>query len=220
MRYSSKDRCEAVIKVLSEIYANRGCDLHFSTSYQLFVALVLAARCTDDLVNQATQILCGKYPSTKELAQASLLELEDIISDITYADAKAKNLIDSAHILTERYRGEIPHEESVLLSLPGVGRKSANTLLSECFNKPAIAVDTHVQCVAFRIGLSHSNAPLKTEKSLCSLIKSSQWRDATHWLTALGKDFCHAVTPDCSICPVQQYCQYNQPEEGKQLTLF
>lgn len=220
MRCSAKVRCEGVIKVLSGIYAERGCDLRFSTPYQLFVALILAARCTDELVNRITPNLWEEYPSAKELAQASFPELKGIIADITYADAKAKNLIDSARILTTNHRGEIPDEESVLLSLPGVGRKSANTLLAECFNKPTIAVDTHVQCVAARIGLSHSNDTVKTEKELCSLIPPSQWIDATHWLTALGKDFCHAKTPDCSTCPVQDYCKYNQPEEGQQLTLF
>lgn len=220
MRCSAKDRCETVIKILSGFYTDRGCDLRFSTPYQLFVALILAARCTDELVNRVTPVMWKNYPSAKELARASSIEIEGLIAGITYADAKAKNLLNSARILTDKYGGEIPCEETALLSLPGVGRKAANTLLAECFNKPTIAVDTHVQCVATRIGLCHSNDVLKTEKELCSLIPPSQWRDATHWLTALGKDFCHAFTPDCSRCSIKDYCKFNQPEEGKQLTLF
>ncbi|MBR4839349.1 MAG: endonuclease III [Paludibacteraceae bacterium] len=214
-----KERFVQISAALEQAFPNAEYELDFQTPYQLMVAITLAARCTDKLVNQITPTLFNRYPTPQALAQAATQDLLQLLSDVTYPESKANYLIEAAQILSEKFDGEVPQNEAELSALPGIGRKSANAILAHAFHIPAIPVDTHVARVSQRLKLVSTSTPEGIEKELCLLIPRERWICEANRLTLLGRRVCTFNAPQCNGCPVQSICQ-TPMEENRQLSLF
>lgn len=183
-------------------------ELHYSNPYQLLVAVILSAQCTDKRVNLITPNFFNKFPDAKNLANASVDEIYEIIKSCSYPNSKAKNLLGMAKKLVEEFNGEVPSDISLLQRLPGVGRKTANVIASVVFNKPAMAVDTHVFRVANRIGLvSNAKTPLAVERQLMDNFPLELIPKAHHWLILHGRYVCTARKPKCAECGLTPVCK-------------
>ena len=183
-------------------------ELDFTNPYELTVATILSAQCTDKRVNMITPAFFEQFPTAEVLAVAQQENVYNVIRSCSYPNNKAKNLIGMAKGVMQRFNGEIPKELKDLESLPGIGRKTANVVASIAFNTPAIAVDTHVFRVAQRIGLSHNaKTPLETEKQLMQYIPKELWAVAHHWLILHGRYTCIARKPKCSKCGITKLCK-------------
>lgn len=202
-----KDR-KKVLKILADIYGDTTTALEFETDFQLLIATIMSAQSTDDQVNKITRPLFADHPDAAAIASLSLPELEEKIKRVGLFRSKAKNVHATAKILQEEYNGEVPRTRAELERLPGVGRKTANVVMSVAFDIPAIAVDTHVFRVSNRLGLAEAKNERKTEDQLMENIPENQWSLAHHWLIWHGRKICKAQRPQCDICPLQQYCQY------------
>ncbi|TLM97540.1 endonuclease III, partial [bacterium] len=176
------------------------------TPLELLVATILSAQCTDERVNLTTPALFAAYAGPKELANAKVEDVELIIRSIGLYRNKAKNIVETAKIITEKFGGEVPPVREELEKLPGVGRKTASVVLAQGFGVPAFAVDTHVGRVSTRMGFSPSPDPLVTEKHLTALLLPEKWRDAHLILINHGRKYCMARSPDCENCPVGALC--------------
>lgn len=187
-------------------------ELVYDSPYQLLVAVILSAQCTDKRVNMTTPYLFEKYPSTKELSTATFEEIQPLIKSISYPNNKAKHLIGMAQKVMNDFEGQIPMTVSELITLPGVGRKTANVITSVIEQQPNMAVDTHVFRVSKRIGLVASSAttPLAVEKELIKNIPQHLVHKAHHWLILHGRYVCIARKPKCDICGLQSVCKYYQ----------
>ena len=183
-------------------------ELHFCNPYQLIVAVILSAQCTDKRVNLTTPALFAKYPTIEDLAEGSFEDVFELIKSISYPNNKAKHLIGMAKKVISDFGGEIPSEVEQLQKLPGVGRKTANVVASIIYNKPVIAVDTHVFRVAHRLGLSKGTTPLAVENDLTKRIKPSLRPIAHHWLILHGRYTCTAASPKCENCGLSDYCDH------------
>lgn len=183
-------------------------ELHYSNPYQLLVAVILSAQCTDKRVNLITPNFFNKFPDAKNLANASVDEIYEIIKSCSYPNSKAKNLLGMAKKLVEEFNGEVPSDINLLQRLPGVGRKTANVIASVVFNKPAMAVDTHVFRVANRIGLvSNAKTPLAVERQLMDNFPLELIPKAHHWLILHGRYVCTARKPKCVECGLTPVCK-------------
>lgn len=202
------EKIDRIINKLNEMYPDNKGDLHYSSIFQLIVAVTLSAQTTDIAVNKATIELFKKYPTEKELAVANINDVKEMIKTIGLYNNKAKNIIEMARILVNN-EGIIEPNLEFLTNLPGVGRKTANVVLSEGFKIPRIAVDTHVFRVSRRLGLSNSNNVLKVEEDLMNLIDEKMWGKAHLRLLRFGRYFCKSVNPNCSECPFQDICVYD-----------
>jgi endonuclease-3 len=201
---------DLAISIISELiyfYGDLSPDLIYSTPYELMVAVVLSAQTTDRQVNNVTPALFAKYPDFKALASADLNEVEGLIISVGFYHTKAKNIIAAAKRIINENNGKLPSERDRLMDLPGIGRKSANVILSIAFNKPAFAVDTHVLRISNRLGLSHSHNPTKVETDITSMIPPHMWKNAHLALIRHGRKICMARLPLCSECPVSGRCQ-------------
>jgi endonuclease-3 len=184
-------------------------ELHYRNSYQLLVAVILSAQCTDKRVNMITPPFFKRFPDPGTLAAAPIDEIFNIIKSCNYPNNKAKNLSGMANTLMNNFGGIVPDNQENLQKLPGVGRKTANVILSVAFNKPALAVDTHVFRVAARIGLSvKAKTPLETEKQLVKYIPENLLSVAHHWLILHGRYVCIARKPKCIECGLKMLCRY------------
>ncbi len=184
-------------------------ELHYTDPYQLLVAVILSAQCTDKRVNQITPALFEKFPTAAFLATALPEEVFALIRSCSYPNSKTRNLIGMANMLSESFKGIVPDDVKELMKLPGVGRKTANVIASVIYDKPALAVDTHVFRVAARIGLtSNAKTPLETEKQLLKHIPEHQLSIAHHWLILHGRYVCQARKPKCNECPLTSVCLY------------
>ena len=184
-------------------------ELHYENPYQLLVAVILSAQCTDKRVNLITPALFAAYPSAHDMAKASVDEIFPYIKSCSYPNNKAKSLAGMARKLVEDFNGEVPSDIDSLMTIPGVGRKTANVMLSVVFNKAAMAVDTHVFRVSERIGLTTgSKTPLATEKMLCRYIPEDIIPKAHQWLILHGRYVCKARRPDCLNCGLTSVCRY------------
>lgn len=185
-------------------------ELHYGSAFQLLVAVILSAQCTDKRVNTVTLRLFAKYPTAEEMALASEEEIREYISSVSYPNSKARHLAEMARMLVKDYGGEVPAEGKELESLPGVGRKTANVVQAVIFGKARMAVDTHVFRVAHRIGLVSNNdtTPLAVEKTLTKNIPEILIPKAHHWLILHGRYTCTARNPKCSQCGLTQICKY------------
>ena len=181
-------------------------ELNFSNPYQLVVAVILSAQCTDKRVNMYTPAFFLRFPDPQSLSQASFEEVFELIKSISFPNNKAKHLMGMAKILVEEFNGEVPSERESLEKLPGVGRKTANVVASIIYNKPYIAVDTHVFRVSHRMGLSLGKTPLEVENDLNKIVPENERAIAHHWLILHGRYICTARNPKCAACPVSQYC--------------
>lgn len=206
---TKKERYGFVISWFQEYAPNAETELVFDNPYQLLVAVVLSAQCTDKRVNMTTPALFARYPSVKELANAEYQTLFDIIKSISFPGNKTRHLIGMAKMLIEKFNGEIPLSVEELIQLPGVGRKTANVITSVVDNQPNMAVDTHVFRVAARIGLtSNAKTPLEAEKQLVKHLPTNLIYIAHHWLILHGRYICVARNPKCGECGLKPVCKY------------
>ncbi|QZT39063.1 endonuclease III [Halosquirtibacter xylanolyticus] len=191
-------------------------ELDYRTPFELLVAVILSAQCTDKRVNMVTPALFQAYPNAEKMAQAEVFEIFEFIKSISFPNNKAKYLVGMAQIIHHEYQDEIPNTVTELIKLPGVGRKTANVIVSVIFDKPAMAVDTHVFRVSERLGLSYrSKTPLETEKQLVKHIPLELLPIAHHWLILHGRYTCVARKPKCDQCGLTQWCKWHAREHKK-----
>lgn len=209
-----KQRYEGVISVFQEIMPEPKTELHYDTPFHLLLAVILSAQCTDKRINMVTPALFERFPDAESLAAASEEEVYGYIRSVTFPNNKTRSLIKAARMLHEDFGGEMPQDIDNLMKLPGVGRKTANVMLSVVWNKAAMAVDTHVFRVSNRIGLTNDSPnPRETEKTLMRYIPEHLVSRAHHWLILHGRYVCKARRPDCLDCPITAYCKsYNKKQ--------
>ena len=203
-----KDKIKEVLDKLEEAYPEAECALHHQNVFQLIVAVALSAQTTDKSVNVVTPALFERYPDAEALAAAEAPEVSEYIKRIGMYKTKAKNIVGMAQKLVSDYDGQVPEDYDALVSLPGVGRKTANVVLSVGFGHQRIAVDTHVFRVANRIGLVHEKDVLKKELALMERIPEERWSRTHHSLIFHGRQCCDARKPKCDDCPINTLCEY------------
>ena len=204
---SVKKRTRRILDLLDQTYGTEvACYLHYDTPWQLLFATILSAQCTDARVNLVTHDLFQKYPTVEAFASADLSEMEQDIKSTGFYHNKAKNLIACARRLVSDYGGEVPRELSDLLTLPGVGRKTANVIRGNIFGDPSIVVDTHVGRISRRLGLSDHKDPKDVEFDLMRELPEDHWIRFNIQGIALGRQYCSARSPKCTSCPLQQEC--------------
>lgn len=206
---TKKERFQRLIAYFEEARPTAQTELEYGNPYQLLVAVILSAQCTDKRVNMTTPALFAAYPDADALAKATQEEVFEYIKSISYPNNKAKHLVGMARKLVSDFGGEVPSDVDELQTLPGVGRKTANVIASVVFNLPALAVDTHVFRVANRIGLTkNSKNPLQTERELVRYIPEEKIPIAHHWLILHGRYVCQARKPHCAECGIATICEY------------
>lgn len=195
-----------ILKTLNDNCPSKTTNLRFSNPLELLIAAMLSSQSTDKQVNRVTARLFKKYRSIEEFSSADPEKLAEEIKECGLNQRKSRNIIAACRMIREKFKGEVPQKRAELLQLPGVGRKTANVVLSNAFGIPALAVDTHVFRVSHRLGLAFSKTADGTEKELCELIPLNQWSAAHHWLIYHGRKFCLARNPCCGECPVGKWC--------------
>ncbi len=203
-----EERYEKILSHFREQMPNVNTELEFGSTFQLLVAVILSAQCTDKRVNQVTSELFRHYPNAQSMAVAEVEDVLEYISSVSYPNAKARHLVEMARTLTERHGGEVPSDMNLLLDLPGVGRKTANVIQSVAFGKSTLAVDTHVYRVAHRLGLvsKRDNTPYKVEQALVRHIPEEDIPNAHHWLLLHGRYVCTSRKPHCEKCELEHLC--------------
>ena len=205
MRIRKLDK-QQMLAILEETYKDTTTALHFSSDFELLIAVILSAQCTDTRVNLITARIFPRYNSPEKMLELSQPELEELIRDCGLYHSKAKNILAACHMLIKEYAGKVPDTFEHLIRLPGAGRKTANVVISQLFGKPAIAVDTHVFRVANRLGLAQGDTPRQVEDGLMKAIPKNKWSEAHHWLIWHGRKVCKARQPECGICPLNEIC--------------
>jgi len=203
-----KKRGERINEILAQTYPDARCSLNFRSPYQLLVATILSAQCTDERVNQVTPAFFARFPSPEELAKAPLEEIEQYIRSTGFYRNKAKALKGMAEALVAQHGGQVPSTMEELVKLPGVGRKTANVVLGNCFNTPGITVDTHVSRVAQRLGLTKNTQQDAIEQDLMQCIPQRDWTNFSHRVILHGRNICRARKPRCEICPLKEECDF------------
>ncbi len=204
----TKKNAKIVLEKLLELYPDAKAELDFTTPFELLIATILSAQCTDVQVNKTTAVLFKKYKTPQDFIQLSEDELGEMIHSCGFYNTKSKNILATCHILMGEYNGQVPDKIDELIKLPGVGRKTANVVVSNAFGVPAIAVDTHVFRVSNRIGLANSDNVVDTEKDLMGIIDKEMWTKAHHLLIFHGRRICKARKPLCEKCPITEYCNF------------
>jgi endonuclease-3 len=200
---------EKVFEILEAEYGGIGTALMYTTPFQLLVAAILSAQTTDTQVNRMTPRLFADYPDAGSMSGLTEETLAGYIKGCGLYHNKAKHILAAAAILTEKYHGAVPQDRESLMALPGVGRKTANVVLSNAFGLPALAVDTHVLRVSNRLGLARGKDPLKVETQLCRKLPQARWGQAHHWLIWHGRRICKAQKPLCGACKLKEFCEYD-----------
>ncbi len=203
-----KNRVKEIIKILSKEIQDSRIALRFSNPLELLIATILSAQCTDVKVNQVTVDLFKKYHSAKDYAKANLAELEEDIRPTGFYRNKAKSIHKCCQELVVRFGGEVPKTLEELVTLPGVGRKTANVILGNAFGIPGIVVDTHVHRVSQRVGLTKNDDPTKIEFDLMEIVPKDEWTHFSNLLIWHGRRTCVAKKPLCEICPIRKLCDY------------
>ena len=204
-----KERYEQVIQYFIEHQPEAQTELNYANPFQLLVAVILSAQCTDKRVNIVTPAIFKDFPTPEKLAQTTFDELFPYIRSISYPNNKTKHLIGMANLLVNEFNSEVPSQINDLIKLPGVGRKTANVIVSVVFDQPAMAVDTHVFRVSNRIGLTkNAKTPLAVEQQLVKHIPTEHIAMAHHWLILHGRYICMARQPKCEICGITDHCNY------------
>lgn len=198
---------ETFLQKLNEAFPEARCELGYGSLFELLVAVILSAQCTDKRVNIVTNELFKVANTPKAINDMPIETLEGYIKTCGLYKSKAKNIKATAQAIVEKFGGEVPSDESDLLSLPGVGRKTANVVQAEWFNRPMLAVDTHVFRVAHRLGLSNGKTPDEVERDLCKVIQEEDRKTAHHALIIFGRYCCKAIKPDCENCPIPEFCK-------------
>jgi len=210
----AKLRMDRVISILSEIYPDVKIQLDFSTEHQLLVSTILSAQCTDARVNQVTKELFRKYLIPEDFLKVPQEELEKDIYSTGYYKAKAKHIQEATRAIIDRFDGRVPSKMDELLSLPGVGRKTANVILGHCFDEPGIVVDTHVIRISNLMGFVDSKDAVKIEMRLQELIAKEKWVQFTHYIINHGRNTCIARRPKCHECAVAELCPSRKDRHG------
>ncbi|UFH56266.1 endonuclease III [Spirosoma sp. KNUC1025] len=207
-----KERFRRFLDYFTQHYPEAQTELKFGNSYELLVAVILSAQCTDKRINQISPALFARFPEPESLAAASVEEVYSYIRSVSYPNNKAKHLVGMANALMDRFGGVIPATLEELQTLPGVGRKTAHVILSVVYNEPTMAVDTHVFRVSHRLGLAPLTAttPLAVEKALMPHIPREYVAKAHHWLILHGRYVCLARSPKCEVCDLREFCKYYQ----------
>jgi endonuclease-3 len=205
-----KERFKAFVEHFSTRFPEAETELHYSNPFELLVAVVLSAQCTDKRINQVTPALFKRFPDAKSLAESSVEEIFSYIRSVSYPNNKAKHLLGLGQKITDQFAGEVPETMEDLQSLPGVGRKTANVIASVIYNQPAMAVDTHVFRVSQRLGLvpKTANTPLKVEMALIKNLPDEVIATAHHWLILHGRYVCFARKPQCAKCDITHFCAF------------
>ena len=210
---TKKERYAFVIDWFQKNMPNAETELHYTDPYELLVAVILSAQCTDKRVNMVTPALFQKFPGPESLAKAEFEDVEPLVRSVTFANNKTRHLIGMAKMLMNQFHGEVPDTIDELVQLPGVGRKTANVIVSVVFHKPGMAVDTHVFRVSARIGLTaNAKTPLQTEEQLVANIPRDLLAIAHHWLILHGRYICVARRPKCEDCGLKTACKYFQSD--------
>jgi endonuclease III len=197
-----------VNRILAGEYPDARCALGFKSPYELLVATILSAQCTDARVNMVTPDFFRIYPDPRALAAAETVEIEEIVRSTGFYRNKAKSLKGMAEAVVARHKGRIPETMEDLVELPGVGRKTANVVLGNCFNTPGITVDTHCQRVSVRIGIAADGPPEKIEADLMAVIPPKDWTEFSHRIISHGRQVCNARKPHCEACVLASHCDY------------
>lgn len=214
MRYIlKKDEIKKVCEILMDYHSDAHCELNHSSAYELLIATILSAQCTDIRVNQITEELFKHANTPESMLELGFDNLKKFIKSAGFYNMKGKNIMETSRILVYKYDSKVPDNIKDLTSLPGVGRKTANVVLSNCFGVPAIAVDTHVLRVSNRIGFCNETTPEDTEIKLMKKLPKSIWSKMHHVLIFHGRRICMARSPKCSVCPVNEYCLYKKRED-------
>lgn len=205
-----KERAQEIFTRLEKRYPAPEPALDWKNAWELLVATVLAAQCTDERVNKVTPYFFQKWPDISSLTGADVSEIEEVVRSTGFFRNKAKNLKAAANLVVEEYGGEVPKTMADLIRLPGVARKTANIVLSNAYGvHEGIAVDTHVKRLSFRMGLTRNTDPVKIEKDLMPLFENSQWGDINHFLVYFGREVCNARSPQCENCELSDICPKN-----------
>ena len=195
-----------MLEILEQTYPEAVTELRYNNPFELLVAVILSAQSTDARVNMTTPTLFKRYPTPQNLAAARESDVQEIIHSCGFFRMKSKNIIAAARKIVADHRGEVPSDRDALEALPGVGRKTANVVMSVAFEGAAIAVDTHVFRVAHRLGLTLGKTPRDVENDLEKIVPREKWRHAHHWLILHGRAICKAPVPRCGICPLKRLC--------------
>jgi endonuclease-3 len=201
-----KVRAKAIYRQLTKSYPNVRCELDYNSAFQLLVATVLSAQCTDKRVNQTTPALFKKYPNPKKMAKADLKEIQKLVKSTGFFRAKAKNIKSLSNKIMEEFDGDVPSNLEDLIALPGVGRKTANVVLGHAFGIPGITVDTHFGRLSRRFGWSKQNDPVKVEFEVGELIPEKEWTNLSQRMIWHGRRVCHSRKPACGACPLAKLC--------------
>lgn len=197
-----------IIEILKQAYPDAKCSLNFTTPFEMLIAVMLSAQCTDERVNKTTPSIFSKYNSPQDFVNIPLDELETLIHPCGFYKNKAKNIKLTSEKLLNNFGGQVPQTMEELMSLPGVGRKTANVVMLEAFNKPqGIAVDTHAKRISNKLGLSEKSEPEKIEQDLLKLIPTKYYKDINHLFIWHGRNICKARNPKCVDCPIKEYCK-------------
>ena len=199
-------RARAIYRILTRTYPEVRCELDYESPLQLLVATVLSAQCTDKRVNQVTPALFQRYPNSAELAGADIFEIERLIHSAGFFRAKAKNIQGLAKKIESEFDGQVPSTLEELVTLPGVGRKTANVVLGHAFNTPGITVDTHFGRLSRRFGWTQQSDPVKVEHEVGALIPRKEWTNLSQRMIWHGRRICHSRKPACGACPLAKLC--------------
>ncbi|NCD07900.1 MAG: endonuclease III [Negativicutes bacterium] len=205
----SQKKTDLILACLEEEYSGTATALNYTSPFELLVAVIMSAQCTDERVNKITARIFPKYNSPQKMALLSQEQMEDIIRDCGLFRSKAKNILATCHKLIEAYSGRVPDNVQELMTLPGVGKKTANVIANIIYGVPAIAVDTHVFRVSHRLGLSDGKDPIAVEQDLMRAIPKDKWGEAHHWLIWHGRKICRARKPYCHECMLLNLCPYD-----------
>lgn len=203
-----KEHMKKVIEILEDTYKGAKCGLDFENPYELLVSTILSAQCTDERVNQVTKELYKEYNTPEKMVSLTEEELGEKIKSCGFYKNKSKNILATSRAILSKHEGKVPSTMEDLIELSGVGRKTANVVLSNAFGVPAIAVDTHVFRVSNRIGIAKGKNVDEVEKQLMRNVPKEKWSDTHHYLIWHGRKICKARKPQCEICPVAPYCEY------------
>lgn len=201
-------RTDVILNKLKKLYPKATIELNYSNPFELLVATILSAQCTDVRVNQVTALLFKEFPHIDDYLENSVEALEKVIRPTGFFRQKAKSIRNAAQLINGKFGGQVPNTMVELVTLPGVGRKTANVILGNAFGIPGLPVDTHVIRLSNRLGLTQSPNPEKIEHELCSLLPSKEWTLFSHLLIWHGRRLCRARKPACESCPLQEECQY------------
>ncbi len=203
-----KQKARKIYEKLSQLYPNAHCTLNYQSPFELLIMTILASQCTDERVNQVCNTLFQKLKSPQDFVNIGQKKLEVLIRTVGFYKNKAKHIINTCNILINKYNGNVPNSMEDLLQLYGVGRKTANVILGECFNTPGIIVDTHCGRLARRLGLTHSDIPEKVEMDLSQILPKEKWTFFSHLLVFHGRNICLARKPKCNMCIINNHCDF------------